>query len=347
MSSYPLRVRIASKTHATTYEQRPDELVLQFDDTTPSLVRDVLTRFGFETIEHTELRTASALAATMRWVRVPVTESAQNLPELARRLLREENLPARITMAAPVYFAEGRGPISAIAPVPGKVLVKFRDDKQPANFGSRNNVVMDRMVSAHVHPFRVFLVEGSEASRPDATSRSRRGAGANVYPGEPTAAFEAQSRLSALPEVEVVELDWLTFYALAMIPNDTFWMNQWGMVRIGMPAAWDVQTGASSLIIGVPDTGVDLTHPDLLLTDPKTHFNAVEAESSPGPYNAAPDLTFATPRPARWSRALPPPLLNNANGTAGVARLLGVAGTCAAESDGAPFRLRDQLVCDS
>jgi len=80
MSSYPPRVRITSKTLATTYEQRPDELVLQFDDATPTRVRDVLARFGFETIEYPELRAASALAATMRWVRVPVTESAQNLP---------------------------------------------------------------------------------------------------------------------------------------------------------------------------------------------------------------------------------------------------------------------------
>jgi len=319
MSSYPPRVRTASKTLATTYEQRPDELVLQFDTAAPTRVRDVLTRFGLQTVEHAELNAASALAATMRWVRVPVSQSAQNLPGLASRLLREENLPARITMVAPVYFAEDRGPISAIAPVPGKVLVKFRDNKEPAGFGSRNNLAVDRMASAHVHPFRVFLVEGSEASGPGATGPARRGTGSNVHPGEPTAAFEAQARLSALPEVDVVELDWLSFYALAMIPDDSFWANQWGMIRIGMPAAWDVQAGASALIIGVPDTGVDLTHPDLLLTDPKTHFNAVEAESGPGPYNAAPDLTFGAAPHGTLVSGIAAALPNNARGIAGVA----------------------------
>src|SRR6185436_19118842 len=89
--------------------------------------------------------------------------------------------------------------------------------------------------------------------------------------------------------------------------------------RIGMPAAWDVQTGASALIIGVPDTGVDLTHTDLLLTDPKTHFNAAEAESGPGPYNAAPDLTFPAAAHGTLVSGIAAALLNNAKGTAGVA----------------------------
>ena len=46
-------------------------------------------------------------------------------------------------------------------------------------------------------------------------------------------------------------------------PNDTYYSLLYGMARIGAPAAWDVTTGGTSAVIGVVDTGIDYTHPDL------------------------------------------------------------------------------------
>ena len=46
------------------------------------------------------------------------------------------------------------------------------------------------------------------------------------------------------------------------IPNDPGFSQQWNLVKIGAPAAWDVVT-ASRVIIAIVDSGVDLTHPDL------------------------------------------------------------------------------------
>jgi subtilisin family serine protease len=47
-------------------------------------------------------------------------------------------------------------------------------------------------------------------------------------------------------------------------PNDTYFgTHQQDLVAIGAPTAWDVSTGNSSIVVGVIDTGIDATHPDL------------------------------------------------------------------------------------
>jgi len=46
-------------------------------------------------------------------------------------------------------------------------------------------------------------------------------------------------------------------------PDDPGFGNQWGMVKIQAPQAWEVTTGSNSINIAILDTGVDLDHPDL------------------------------------------------------------------------------------
>jgi len=46
-------------------------------------------------------------------------------------------------------------------------------------------------------------------------------------------------------------------------PNDPWFGNQWGMVKVQSPQAWDVTVGSPSIKIAILDTGVDLDHPDL------------------------------------------------------------------------------------
>lgn len=55
----------------------------------------------------------------------------------------------------------------------------------------------------------------------------------------------------------------------AVIPSDPRFVEQWGLTAIGMPAAWDLQTGATTVLIGIIDSGISmaaaggLDHPDL------------------------------------------------------------------------------------
>src|SRR2546423_11736233 len=45
-------------------------------------------------------------------------------------------------------------------------------------------------------------------------------------------------------------------------PNDPGFSRQWGLAKIGAPAAWSRATGAG-IKIGIVDSGVDLSHEDL------------------------------------------------------------------------------------
>lgn len=48
-------------------------------------------------------------------------------------------------------------------------------------------------------------------------------------------------------------------------PDDPFYADGslWGLDTINAPTAWDTVTGSSSIVLGVVDSGVDVTHPDL------------------------------------------------------------------------------------
>ena len=53
------------------------------------------------------------------------------------------------------------------------------------------------------------------------------------------------------------------YYRLQSVPNDALWTDLYGMVKISSPAAWDITTGDSSVVVADIDTGFDYTHEDL------------------------------------------------------------------------------------
>ena len=72
---------------------------------------------------------------------------------------------------------------------------------------------------------------------------------------------ELVKTFSADPRVQFAEPDYI-LHAEAT-PNDTRFAELWGMQQISAPGAWDITTGASSVVIADIDTGVDYAHPDL------------------------------------------------------------------------------------
>ncbi|VTR91084.1 peptidase s8 s53 subtilisin kexin sedolisin : Subtilisin-like serine protease (Fragment) OS=Moorea producens 3L GN=LYNGBM3L_56740 PE=3 SV=1: Peptidase_S8: VCBS [Gemmata massiliana] len=49
----------------------------------------------------------------------------------------------------------------------------------------------------------------------------------------------------------------------AVVPNDPSYGSMYGPAKIGAEAAWNITTGSPNFVVGVIDTGVDYTHPDL------------------------------------------------------------------------------------
>jgi thermitase len=77
---------------------------------------------------------------------------------------------------------------------------------------------------------------------------------------EPGKLAEAMSAYATRPDVERVEPDYLLY--AHMTPGDPQYGQEWGLPRIGAPAAWDRVAGGSGVRVAVLDTGV-ANHPDL------------------------------------------------------------------------------------
>ena len=72
---------------------------------------------------------------------------------------------------------------------------------------------------------------------------------------------ETVRRYMANPNVLYAEPDYVV--TLESTPTDPAWSQQWDMVKISAPTAWNTQTNSSSLVIAIIDTGINFAHPDL------------------------------------------------------------------------------------
>ncbi|MGA2245389.1 MAG: S8 family peptidase [Verrucomicrobiota bacterium] len=83
-----------------------------------------------------------------------------------------------------------------------------------------------------------------------------------VPPGETVESLVVRYQQSGL--VEFAEPDY-TGHLFDTTPNDPAFVNGtlWGLYAISAPAAWDVLTAATNIVVAVVDTGVRYTHQDL------------------------------------------------------------------------------------
>lgn len=70
------------------------------------------------------------------------------------------------------------------------------------------------------------------------------------------------SKLKEDPNVAYAEPDYV-IQATDTIPNDTYYSNLYAPGKISAPKAWDTHTGTKNVVVGVIDTGIQYTHPDL------------------------------------------------------------------------------------
>lgn len=75
------------------------------------------------------------------------------------------------------------------------------------------------------------------------------------------AVLDAIEKLSANPNVAYAEPDYLE--KLHVVSNDPLFRQLWGTKRIQAPLAWEYTTGSAEVAVGVIDSGIDYTHPDI------------------------------------------------------------------------------------
>lgn len=157
---------------------------------------------------------------------------------LSARLSRPVNALA-LMMAAVLCLL----PVAGMAqPVPGEVLVKFRSQ-------ARGPILQGQ-------PGPTRLPAGARVIR------------SLALPGWQRIQLPAQMPMAegirwfrSHPDVLHVEQNYR--YSLHARPNDPQEGHLYGLDRISAPAAWDISTGSTNVIVAVMDTGIDTTHPDL------------------------------------------------------------------------------------
>ena len=76
--------------------------------------------------------------------------------------------------------------------------------------------------------------------------------------GSPDAAL---ALLRSDPRVRYAELDGVV--RASRVPNDEYLPTEWSVTKTHAEPAWDVSTGSSQVVVGILDTGVDPSQPDL------------------------------------------------------------------------------------
>ena len=137
------------------------------------------------------------------------------------------------------------------AHVPGELIVKFKDGRQAAH-----QAVLKSLGGAVKYQFKT------------------RGATVVKFQGLTSDADLLQKAkiLNSRDDVEYVEAN--TIMKINRVPNDADFSKQYGMHNTGVGGgisgadidavrAWDVSTGSKNVLVGVIDTGVDYSHPDI------------------------------------------------------------------------------------
>lgn len=148
-------------------------------------------------------------------------------------------------------IAEGKWQKESIQYFPRRLIVKL---KTPSD-ASEHAEMVGRAESVAAE------IGGSLVRPPSHTGRLV------IELGDGAKALDAAKSFSKREDVEYAEPDVVDHAAI--VPNDTRYVEQWALAKVNAPAAWDLETGKTTVVIGIIDSGISMSaagvldHPDL------------------------------------------------------------------------------------
>lgn len=159
--------------------------------------------------------------------------------------------------------------------IPGDIIVKFKEASMSAQQAA-NVSLQARATSLGLKPLagaqgRAMLMSLGDSHQ---QSTARATLGLTNKHSKKRSAFAAQGTDAQLKwdtieaikalrkRADVLYAEPNYIHQTMAIPNDEYYAYQWHYPLINLPAAWDVTTGSSNVIVSVIDTGVLLNHPD-------------------------------------------------------------------------------------
>jgi hypothetical protein len=130
-------------------------------------------------------------------------------------------------------------------------------DRQQTMLGSLRDLDRSQLTSKQRHLLRRQNRSTAAGRRPDLGRiyRVHLDLKAGQSLDEVLAAYRSR------PDVEYAEPN--PIISVCATPNDPLYADQWGLIKIHAPEAWDTCRGSNEVIVAVLDTGVDYNHPDL------------------------------------------------------------------------------------
>ncbi len=150
--------------------------------------------------------------------------------------------------------------------VPGLIVVKLRLENSEFQY-SRHNGQLQTPFNDLNEAIQKFNVHKIHAPFPPTPKLTRKTTHADLtriryfYFDKNQDVLEVARYFTNLASVIYAEP--LPIHYQFAVPNDPRYNNQWHFQNIMAEAAWDLQKGDSSIIIGIVDSGVDLDHPDI------------------------------------------------------------------------------------
>lgn len=165
--------------------------------------------------------------------------------------------------------------------VPGELIVKFKDSSSVRMRAPRAVDFRSTTVDAVDQTFRALGVQQVEELMPltgGAPMRQNvRSFSGSPVPSAPMALayrvtlspdaniFDAINQLQALDQVEYAEPNYLVYTLEDKDPDDPYYTNQYGIQDVNLYNLWGMPVlSKEGPVIAILDTGVDITHPDLI-----------------------------------------------------------------------------------